>query len=102
MQESDLFSQLGQRKQQQSELVDTVNKHYGDYVFNSVGAVTTSESVYFPIKEGVLAGYWLDTDAADYQSLEGKTLSSIQDLYFFVFTPQQMQELILDGDEEEE
>ncbi len=102
MEESDLMAQLGQRKQQQSDLVKTVHEHYGDYVFDSVGSVPTSESVYFPIKSGVLEGYWLDTDVGDYPNLVGKMLSTIDDLYFFVFTPQQMQDLVFNAEDDEE
>ncbi|MCG7567042.1 hypothetical protein MHM95_12200 [Pseudoalteromonas sp. CnMc7-15] len=102
MQESELMSQVGQRKQQQSELVNIVHQHYGDYVFDSPDAITTSESVYFPIKEGVLAGYWLDTDASDYPMLQGRAVATIENLYFFVFTPQQIQELVLDASADEE
>ncbi|MFY8275546.1 hypothetical protein AAEU32_15605 [Pseudoalteromonas sp. SSDWG2] len=102
MPESNLITQLGQRKQQQSDLVKTVHEHYADYVFDSAGSVPTSESVYFPLKNGVLEGYWLDTDAGDYANLVGKALSSIDDLYFFVFTPEQMQELVFNADDDEE
>ncbi|MEO2267564.1 hypothetical protein [Pseudoalteromonas pernae] len=102
MTESDLISQLGQRKQQQSDLVKTVHEHYGDYVFDSEGSLPTSESVYFPLKSGVLEGYWLDTDVGDYANLVGRTLASIDDLYFFVFTPQQMQDLVFNAEDDEE
>jgi len=83
-----LITRLNTLQNQQEELTEKLFEHYDSYTFLHDNLIEHEGNLFFQIIEGILSGHCIEVDGDEYNFIIGNQVSDLNQLYFFIYTPE--------------